>query len=200
MRPFRRLDPPDWLREHAQAWGEEYARKKVEKRSHRFEWKPFRGKKVNHHLLPKLKEQTDNHCSYCDRFPPFRNDETIDHFCPKGDSRFYGLVYEWENLYLACGNCQAAKLEQYDADLLRPDEPSFHFEYYFNYNYYEHILEPNLERNEADQRKAKTTIRLLGLNDEAHKRLREQTLMSYMNTDRNMYPLETFAYRFILEI
>ena len=123
---------------------------------------------MNHLLLPTLREQTQNHCSYCDFHPPRRNDKTIDHFKPKGKAPYYHLAYHWENLYFCCGHCQMCRGEQYNDLLLRPDEAGFQFGVFFIYNYKTGEIEVNPSLPDELEQRAKQTIKLFGLNEEGH--------------------------------
>jgi hypothetical protein len=54
--------------------------------------------KVNQKLLPLLKNQTQDHCSFCDAFPVDPPSiPTIEHFRPK--TAFPKEAFKWENLY-----------------------------------------------------------------------------------------------------
>lgn len=172
MKLFRRTDAPHVLAENAEAWGNEYARRKKENPAYRFQWKSYQNQPVNQHLRPFLEALTERHCSYCDAYPSLRPDETIDHFCPKGDERFYHLAYQWGNLYFACGHCQASKREQFDEHLLRPDEEGYSFEKYFIYNFASHSIEVNPEASDADRARAETTRQIFGFNHPGQKERR----------------------------
>lgn len=104
MTPCTRPPGPDWLVEHWEAWGREYAQRLAREPSYCFQWKQWEKQRVNHRLLPLLHDMTAGHCAYCDWFPmDTGTDPTIDHFKPK--ARFPHEVYRWENLYL----CSAAR-------------------------------------------------------------------------------------------
>jgi 5-methylcytosine-specific restriction endonuclease McrA len=113
MRKFVRRATPAVLEENGARWGEEYAAKRITDPGHQFRWPQVNNRRLNQILLPDLKTQTDDHCSYCDKFPLTRGDESIDHSRPKTDERFYGEVCLWNNLYLACKHCQDSKLAQF---------------------------------------------------------------------------------------
>lgn len=202
MRPFTRTAAPGLLASFSKIWGEEYAVKKLEKPNYRFQWKSYKGLRVNLHILPALKQMTDEHCAYCDSYPPGHySDNTVDHFLPKGDPRFYHLVYEWSNLYFSCASCQAYKKEQHEPTLLRPDEPSFSFSIYFSYDFVEHIIKPNPLATIAQQARAAGSIKLFGLNDAKHVRTRKAFYAEYViETEKcNSLDLRDFPYRFMFE-
>ncbi len=197
MRPFNRLPAPDFLSENGEIWGNEYAVRKTANPSYAFKWKRYRGQPVNQLLLPDLREQTRNHCSYCDAFPPKLPDNTIDHFLPKGNSRFYHLSYQWENLYFACGHCQRAKMEQFDDALLRPDDTRYSFERYFICNFSTGEIEINPAASEMDKQRAEISIRLFGFNLEGQpfSRIRECKSFEKQVLDN----LNEYAFRFLFE-
>lgn len=197
MRPFNRLPAPDFLSEHGESWGNEYAVRKTANPSYGFKWKRYRGQPVNLQLLPVLREQSQHHCSYCDAFPPKLPDNTIDHFLPKGNPRFYHLSYQWRNLYFACGHCQRAKMEQFDDALLRPDDPGYSFERYFIFNYSTGEIEVNPAASDMDKQQAEISIRLFGFNLEGQPISRKFVCKSFEKQvldDLNEYP-----FRFLLD-
>lgn len=202
MRPFIRTDAPEILRANSEAWGKEYALKKAANPSHRFQWKSIKKNRANTIIIPHLKSMTDEHCSYCDSYPLGKSDKTIDHFLPKGDERFYHLVYEWTNLFLCCADCQSYKKEQYDPNLLRPDDLGYLFYTYFNYNTKSHMIEVNPLATAGEQAKAHTTIEIFGLNDTKHVRTREAFYREYYwEEEKGGTPnLNDFPYRFMFEL
>jgi uncharacterized protein (TIGR02646 family) len=108
---------------------------------------------------------TAEHCSYCDACPiDGTGEETIDHFRPKGRPEFYELVCEWSNLFLACSACNNAKQNQWDEALLRPDDPDFGFERYFEYHHDSGRLLPSTTASPEDQERARRTIEIFDLN------------------------------------
>ena len=58
-------------------------------------------------------------CGYCERACTWEgnrkadNHNTVDHFRPKGNSRYRSLAFEWDNLVYACYRCGQAKLEKF---------------------------------------------------------------------------------------
>lgn len=170
MRRFERKEVPEVLskivngKPRWEEFGERYAQNRAKNNSFEFQWPQIDGKKLNQHLLPDLMAMTDEHCSYCDDYPFHRGGDSIDHFCPKSLPAFYELVCDWGNLYIACTHCQAAKGNQYEPDLLRPDEAAFEFKKYFIYDYIQHRLLPNPQASTVEKRRAEVTIRVLDLN------------------------------------
>jgi uncharacterized protein (TIGR02646 family) len=165
MRKIVRSPAPDVLKDNSENWGLEYRNKKEQDPTHSFSWRQVNGIRVNHYILPGLKAMSEDHCHYCDGYPPGKADETIDHFKPKGNPEFFHLVYDWENLFLACADCQRHKMERFDDRLLRPDHPGFSFNRYFIYNYRTHEVEINKEQlNPEDFDKAEVTLKLFGFN------------------------------------
>lgn len=194
MRPFNRLDAPEFLYENWEQWGDEYASKKTSNPSHRFNWKQYRGQLVNQHLQPILQQQTQRHCSYCDAH---LLDQSIDHFQPKGDARYYRFVYQWENLYLACGHCQKAKMDQFNELLLRPDAPGYAFERYFIFNFSTGEIEVNPAAADADKLRAEISINLFGFNLEGQQFARQREIKPYGG--QVFDSRDDYAYRFIFD-
>ena len=167
MTPANRPDSPKFLEENGPKWGEEYAAKRRENPSYRFQWKTWQGAPVNQRLMPLLIEMTDDRCAFCDWFPmDCGTVRTIDHFKPK--ATFPKEVYAWSNLYLACPQCQnrrTAHLTEADfALLLRPDEDGYTFERYFIYNHRNGEIEPYPAATPEDRKRAERTIDVFQLN------------------------------------
>jgi uncharacterized protein (TIGR02646 family) len=161
MRPCTRGPAPEVLTREGAAIGRNYAARRGEDRKHRFQWRPS--------LLQVVREalglMTAEHCSYCDGYPiDGTGEETIDHFRPKGRPEFYELVCEWSNLFLACSACNNAKQDQWDEALLRPDDPDFRFERYFEYHDESGRLLPSAAASSDDQARALRTIEIFDLN------------------------------------
>lgn len=91
-------------------------------------------------------------------------DETVDHFRPKSRPEFYELVCAWTNLFLVCSACNHAKRELWDEALLRPDDPEFRFERYFEYRFDSGEVQPAPTASPEDQARARRTIEILDLN------------------------------------
>lgn len=198
MRKFVRLQAPAILEQHWERIGNEYAAKRALDPSYSFSWPQIDKKKLNHEILPVLKGQTGEHCSYCDKYPLLRGDESIDHFKPKTDPRFYKEVSQWSNLYLACKHCQDSKSIQYGEKLLRPDDVHYHFNKYFTYNYNEHKIEPNPAATEQERSMAEETIKTFDLNHSSMKISRRHAHERYSRASNPV--LDDYNYRFILEI
>ncbi|MBO0934027.1 hypothetical protein [Fibrella aquatilis] len=146
--------------------------------------------------MPALRALTDGHCAYCDLYPLRKPEESIDHFLPKSNPQFYANVCQWENLYLSCPTCQS-KGEQYDADLLRPDDVAFTFSRYFIYNYQSHEIEVNPLATLDNQRRADVTRRLFNLNDKGHCAARRIALERWEKRDPD-YIIDDYNYRYLL--
>lgn len=197
MRKFVRRNAPTLLEENWERWGKEYASKRNSNPGHLFRWPHINKQPLNQVLLPFLKAQTDNHCSYCDKSPLFRGDESIDHFRPKTDKRFYEEVCQWNNLYLACKHCQDSKMALYNEHLLRPDDIHYHFLKYFIYNYNEHQIDPNPLASDEETHMARETIKVFDLNHPSMKISRRHAYERY--TQAKDPVLEDYNFRFIFE-
>lgn len=188
MRRFTRAPEPEFLAQRCEAWGLDWERRLAA--GGRFHWHQVEGKAVNQRLLPLLKQQTQDHCSFCDNYPVSPPSiDTIEHFRPK--ARFPRDAYRWSNLYYACAFCQQ-KGDAFDEATLRPDADDYSFDHYFRWDYTRGTLEVNELALPADQHRAKVTIALYRLNDQHPRQRRLQALRRGKLMDE---PLDNFAYR-----
>jgi uncharacterized protein (TIGR02646 family) len=191
MMKVSRPETPEILQE-ADQWGVEYAANKAANPSYSFQWKTRNGKPINQHILPLLKAMTADHCAYCDGYPVGQMSlETIDHFRPK--SVYPELAYQWQNLFLCCTRCQAAKKEEFSDHLLKPDEADYDFNRFFIMNFDSGEIEVNLLATDPDKVKASYTIELLDLNAKAVCISRQRELRSYDPA----YNLDSCCYRYL---
>ncbi len=190
MRKFNRAPAPEFLLGIWELWGREWAQRRAENPAARFDWRRVEGEPVNHKLLPALKAQVQDHCSFCDNYPicPPSYD-TVEHFRPK--TLFPREAYRWENLYYCCDCCQR-KGDEFDDALLRPDAEDYAFDRFFRWDYTRGTLEANELASAEDQNRASVTLKLYRLNDR-HPPLRRRELRrrSLMPDE----PLDDFAYR-----
>ena len=197
MRKFTRFEAPKIIKDNWESIGENYANKRNANPAYRFSWPQIKSKKLNQIALPILTAQTDNHCSYCDKFPLHNGDYSIDHFMPKSNPLFYDMVCKWENLYLACKHCQDSKRTDFDELLLRPDDIEFSFNRYFIYNYATHIIDPNPSASDYDKKRAAITIRTFDFNYFGMKTSRRHAFERYSkSTDPEV---NDFNYRFMFD-
>jgi len=190
MRKFHRLEAPAFLKDKWEQWGQEWEQRRAANPGVSFHWHKVEGERVNQKLLPTLKSQVQEHCSFCDLFPvsPPSN-PTIEHFRPK--TLFPREAYQWENLYYCCDYCQG-KGEAFDEALLRPDAEDYSFERYFRWDFTTGELKINELASPADQERAARTIQLYRLNQE-HPLLRR--LEAHKRSKMLGHPLDDFAYR-----
>lgn len=196
MLKFERKDCPE-LKENEVKWTKQYL-DRIKNRKGTFYWPNYpdsKGNPISSIIIENLLECTQNHCAYCDKFPLYKSDKTIDHFRPKRQTKFPELAYNLENLFPACDNCQTMKLDQYSEDLLKPDEINYNFNSYFYIDFTNFTLIPNPKANSKDQNKALTTIKLFNLNDLAHITSRRHSFERY-NFIQNEF-LDDFAYRYL---
>ena len=195
MRAFKRGVEPDFLASNSARWGHQWENLKARNRGAKFPWRVVAGQPTNRRLLPLLRAQTQEHCSFCDAHPmhpPSR--ETIEHFQPK--SSFPRAAYDWRNLYYCCDCCQGAKGDQFEDSLLRPDADGFCFENFFYWDHTNGLLKVNPQASPQDQNRAKVTIEIFGLNEgHPQRRLREAQIRSRC-CDMD---IDVFAYRGFLE-
>lgn len=158
----------------------------------------YKGEKVHvkKKILPILLYLTKEHCAFCDyKLEPDNYDVSIEHFRPKGISKFKHLGYNWKNLYPSCSKCTAEKRDKFDDLLLCPDDPSYDFSKYFWVNG-EGGVEPFLN-NQC----AKITIQIYNLNRPGLKTQRKKWIRIYPHLKHNeIENLESFPYRFLQNI
>jgi len=194
MRKFNRADCPQALIERGEKWTTDLA-----ERGRWTDWPQYGKRKLNHLLLEQgLRSQTQEHCSYCDMTPICPpGTETIDHFRPKsGTKGRLELAFEWHNLYYCCNNCQRHKGEQFEEALLKPDDPDYHFETYFQWNFATGELQPNEVASVEIQNRAVCTINVFKLY-EKHSNLRLKERRDYESSESPC--LDDFSYRDFLE-
>ena len=194
MRKFQRLPSPAFLTQKWEQWGLEWEQRLNAGAGASFHWHELDREPVNHKLLPVLKEQVQDHCSFCDVFPvsPPSN-PTIEHFRPK--RRFPREAYRWENLYYCCDHCQQ-RGDDFDEAMLRPDGDDYSFERYFRWDFTTGTLEVNEQATPEDQNRAEKTRQAYRLNI-GHPLLRRQA--SYRRSRMPDEPLDSFPYRDFVE-
>jgi len=190
MRRFQRAEEPIFLAEKWEAWGQDWEQRHDANPGAQFHWHQVDGESLNHKLLPLLKAQTQDHCSFCDNFPVSPPSiDTIEHFRPK--ARFPLEAYHWANLYFCCMYCQQ-KGATFDEAALRPDANDYEFDRYFRWDYTLGTIEVNEQASTEDQQRARITIALYRLND-GHPSLRKRELRKRGQGEND--PLDDFAYR-----
>lgn len=143
---------------------------------------------------------TAGHCSYCDSHPlDATGVETVDHFRPKSRVEFYELVCEWTNLFVTCTACNHAKGEQWDEELLRPDDLGFAFERYFEYRAESGELQPSAAASPEEQQRARTTIDILQLNRAGTCKSRKRMLQFAREAD-DAGDIDDWPYRYLLPL
>jgi uncharacterized protein (TIGR02646 family) len=201
MIPCTRGPEPEALARDAVQIGRDYAARRREDPSHSFRWPRRGGRSLLEVAREALSAMTAGHCSYCDGHPLGATSvETVDHFQPKSLPEFYELVCTWTNLFLTCSSCNHAKREQWDEALLRPDDPAFRFERYFEVRFDSGKLEPAAAASPQEQERARRTIEILGLNraDARSSRLRVVRWMRRSNAEDE--PADSWPYRYLLPL
>ena len=195
MRKFQRVPAPEFLAARWEAWGTDWEQRHAADPGARFNWHQVDGEPVNQRLLPFLKTQTQDHCSFCDNFPVSPPSiDTIEHFRSK--SRYPREAYLWANLYFCCMYCQQ-KGAQFDEAALQPDALEYEFDRYFRWDHTLGTIEVNDRAAPEDQQRAQVTIRLYRLN-EGHPSFRKRELRRRAQGKTD--PLDDFAYRDYVEL
>ena len=190
MKRFAREAEPDCVRDTWKESGRRWAQRRIEVQNSSFNWGCYEGQSVHDLLVPPLKRQTLDHCSFCDAFPVCPpSDETIEHFLPKSEVPLE--AYHWPNLYYCCRCCQR-KNGVYSDEVLRPDAPDYDFDRYFRWDFTLGRLNVNPGATAPDQVRALKTIEYFRLNvDHPRARLKEQRFFRSASND----PIDGFAYR-----
>ncbi len=181
--------------ENQLAWGLQYESKiKNPLKSNDFQWATYQGQKVNQLIEDDLRNMTQNHCAFCDIFPLRQSGRTIEHFRPK--TRFPKESHLWTNLFYCCHACQE-KGEQFDENLIKPDEVGYEFSSFFvcRFDGDAIYIKPNPRRTDQEQNSANVTIELYGLNrfDRPEDRFRVWRQFN----DSNNPTIDEFPYRFL---
>lgn len=201
MRCLRPAEPAV-LAQHGDAWTRRFVARRTEDDTAAFAWPQHEGAPLNRHLMPSLMAMTQRHCAYCDHFELGTDGarETIDHFRPKADKRFWHLAYAWSNLYPCCDLCQGDKAERFCEGAVAPDDPGYTFEHFFIVRLATGELAPNPRAPQADQERARETIEWLGLNKHGRPEARRR---AYRHHDaprlwnKEHPPLEELPYRYL---
>lgn len=165
MKACSRGQTPQLLQKYGAEISSDYTNRRTQNLAYRFQWPQRENQSLYDIAFAAVHSLTGGHCAYCDGHPiDGLGEDQIDHFHPKTWPEFYDLVCDWNNLFLSCSACNKAKLAQWEAALLRPDEQAFTFERYFIYRSDTGELEPNPGATNADKHRAQRTIVLLDLN------------------------------------
>ncbi len=200
MRRFVRCAAPDFFLQNAQRWNDQWKKLKLKSPGAAFQWYRYNGHPVNKAIAPVLASQTQGHCSYCDAFPMGLADNTIDHFRPKGSPEFYQLAYSWENLFIACADCQTSKAEKFTHLLLKPDSNDYYFARYFIYNFNTHQIEVHPGAEENDQIRAHHTCnKIFRLNEPNRVDARRMAYERWFSPRTNQ-EVDDFPFRFIFDL
>jgi uncharacterized protein (TIGR02646 family) len=164
MMPMVRGPKPQALAARAERWTTSWVEKA--ERGRKFQWPTWKGQPLNDVLEVSLAEMTGGHCAYCDHFPlDVEARSTIDHHRPKATGLFPHLAFEWSNLFYCCSFCNGTKGEQWHDALLKPDEPGFAFERYFDIDVMSGEVRASPAATPHDRHRAEESIRIFGLNE-----------------------------------
>lgn len=92
-------------------------------------WEQFTGTKLKKQTLNQLKEMFKGCCAYCEGEYDDTSYGEIEHFKPK--SSYPELMFEYNNMNLACRICNTNKKEKFDDKLINPtvENPEEHLRY-----------------------------------------------------------------------
>lgn len=107
-----------------------------------------------------LKNETHGKCMYCESPIGHIAHEHIEHYRPKAVNKYPHLIFEWDNLGLACPKCNINKLDTFDENCtfinpyLENPEDSFialgHFIYHKPNNPRAELTEKKIELNRPE--------------------------------------------------
>ncbi len=196
MRAITRPETPEALRERGEEWTSRWVVRQSEGGD--FAWPQYGNRKLNRILLEPLQEMTQDRCAFCDGILGVTSRETIEHFRPKAG--FPELAFAWPNLFPACDFCQAQKQRNGDWDegLLPPDEAGYRFSRFFYCDPDTGEINPNPAASEADQKRAKVTTRLFGLNTKKRRKSRRREWRRYRRA-KGAVQIDDLDCRFFVE-
>ena len=195
MRSQDRPSEPEVLKANSQKWNEQWVKLKTQNPAASFSWYRIGNQSARDSILPALGEMNQRHCSFCDSFPLERQGEPIEHFRPKSDSRFLQLAYTWTNLYYCCHGCNKEKHDQWDEQLIAPDDLEYSFLRYFYFDFVDGRILVNPIAEEIDQQRAAVTISIFQLNQPSLCRLRREALDIWTNLPEESRLLDRHAFR-----
>lgn len=197
MNKMSRTATPKCLIENEQKWTQDWMAKI--NTGKKFVWHKYKNRNVGHILVDELTPLTLGHCSYCDMQSVTRGGSkpSIDHFRPKATYR--ELAFQWENLFLCCGQCQEYKKGEFpiENEPLKPDSNEYTFDYWFEIEFSTGKINPNPLLRDDEKERAKETCKWLGLNNDLRPLLRKKELDKYQNSTNRR--LDEWSYRFFLE-
>jgi uncharacterized protein (TIGR02646 family) len=197
MNKIVRPPAPGWLREKYKEWGRNWEKRYHDpdpKKSKKFHWCQH-DKHGYDDLVTILSGMTKNHCSFCDAYPMrSRMRCTVEHFRPKTKSP--KLAYAWANLFLCCDLCQE-KGDDFDKKLLKPDQPNYDFDLYFEIDWATGELHPNRVALQEERERAEVTISLYHLNDNGKPEDRLDELEKFVDSINP--DIDKWSYRFFIE-
>ena len=154
---IRRIPAPRQLQANQANWTARWYDRQPE------QWATNAAKKLLQNHLPL---KSHNKCVYCESALGASARPEIEHYHPKTIRK--DLVFDWDNLFLACGFCNNTKLDQaHDGALLKPDVDNGELHLWLNADTGK--LEP---LPGTDPTQIETTRRLCNLNRHALCRLR----------------------------
>jgi uncharacterized protein (TIGR02646 family) len=200
VNPCIRGVQPDLLQRFGAEISANYHTKKSTDKLYQFRWPKRENQSLYNIVRSELALMTNSHCAYCDGYPiTSTGEEQIDHFRPKSRKEFYGLVCDWDNLYLICSACNKAKLAKWNKLLLKPDMPGYEFTLYFSYRTDTGQLIPNKAATSDKQLRAKITIKILDLNRSGARIARRRMIKSLLATF-SVEDLNDLDYRFLIPL
>ena len=157
MHKVQRNEPPEGLNEKNIEFNKENHSKEEVKNT----WNSFINTNLKKKTVEQLKKMFKGCCAYCEGSYEGTSYPQIEHFKPK--SLYPELMFDYNNMNLACQICNMTKLDKYNEKLINPteDEPDEHLKY-------------KAYMICALDERGKTTIDMLNLNSEERTGKREE--------------------------
>lgn len=151
------------------------------------------GQKFNSIVFPVLWEE--DRCAYCDFYRDGGSQQTIEHW--KEKINFPLQAFIWKNLFPACNSCQGYK-DNWESNLIRPDETGYSFNRYFVVNRLDGIISANPSANAFDKTRAEQAIRIYGFNKGDIPSLRKKCYKAWhKNVQSDPLFANNLSYRFL---
>lgn len=115
MRNVQRLKKPAALKTNETKWMEDLLDELAKgNQADEKRLKRLYGKYAHDEVRQRLAEMYKNYCCYCESKITVVAKPHIEHRKPKDPKKFPELTFDWDNLHLACPNCNGSKGSKWD--------------------------------------------------------------------------------------
>lgn len=134
MRNVRRVAKPNILLQKEEEWKRELLEELAKGNNASKKRLDTLYKKYAHPEIRNSLKKMYKYCCYCESRIRHVTTDHIEHRKPKAKDKFPELTFEWDNLHLACPNCNGLKSDQWDnenpiLDAVNDIPISLHLEY-----------------------------------------------------------------------